>query len=140
MITFDPVEISNNLKRQGGAIPGIRQGRPTSDYIKKILNKVNLVGALFLGVIAVLPILLSPHVIRPFLQWIMEASLDPSIAEEGAYMLSYYQSIIAQNSAALTSTFTFGGTTLLIVVGVAIETYRELEAQLTMRNYKGFLG
>ena len=138
MITFDPVEISNNLKRQGGAIPGIRQGRPTSDYIKKILNKVNLVGALFLGVIAVLPILLSPHVIQHFIQWVMEASLDPSMAED--YMMTYYKSIIAQNSAALTSTFTFGGTTLLIVVGVAIETFRELEAQLTMRNYKGFLG
>ena len=140
MITFDPVEISNNLKRQGGAIPGIRQGRPTSDYIKKILNKVNLVGALFLGVIAVLPIILSPHVIHHFLHWVMQASLDPAMLAEGSYMAAYYESIIEQSVSALTSTFTFGGTTLLIVVGVAIETFRELEAQLTMRNYKGFLG
>ena len=137
MITFDPVEIANNLKKQGGAVPGIRQGRPTSDYIKKILNKVNLVGALFLGVIAVLPIILSPHVIQHFLNWVMQASLDPSL---DSLYLNYYQSIIQSNAAALTSTFTFGGTTLLIVVGVAIETFRELEAQLTMRNYKGFLG
>ena len=138
MITFDPVEISNNLKRQGGAIPGIRQGRPTSDYIKKILNKVNLVGALFLGVIAILPILLSPHVIQYFLHWVMDAFVDPSW---DAYTLSYYEAyVISPSVSGLTSTFTFGGTTLLIVVGVAIETFRELEAQLTMRNYKGFLG
>ena len=70
----------------------------------------------------------------------MSASLDPAIIEEGSYMATYYESIIEQNVSALTSTFTFGGTTLLIVVGVAIETFRELEAQLTMRNYKGFLG
>ena len=139
MITFDPVEISNNLKKNGGAVPGIRQGRPTSDYIKKILNKVNLVGALFLGVIAVLPIILSPHVIHHFLHLVMSQSLDPSIMEEGSYIATYYESIIESNVSALTSTFTFGGTTLLIVVGVAIETFRELEAQLTMRNYKGFL-
>ena len=138
-ITFDPIEVSNNLKKQGGAIPGIRQGRPTSDYIKKILNKVNLVGALFLGVIAVLPLIASPHIIHHFLHWVMSASIDPAIIEEGSYMAIYYESIVEQSVSALTSTFTFGGTTLLIVVGVAIETFRELEAQLTMRNYKGFL-
>ena len=136
MITFDPVEISNNLKKQGGAIPGIRQGRPTSDYIKKILNKVNLVGALFLGVIAVLPIILAPHVIQHFISWVMKAPYDPT---DIYYSLSiaYY---VDPYVSGLTSTLTFGGTTLLIVVGVAIETFRELEAQLTMRNYKGFLG
>jgi len=139
-ITFDPVEISNNLKRQGGAVPGIRQGRPTADYIRKILNKITLVGALFLAVIAILPIIASPHLIHHFLHWVMEASVDPAILGTGSYEAIYYQSIISHSVDTLTSTFTFGGTTLLIVVGVAIETFRELEAQLTMRNYKGFLG
>ena len=131
-ITFDPIEVSNNLKRQGGAIPGIRQGRPTADYIRKILNKITLAGALFLGVIAVLPQILGPHVLKHFFAWVYQAgyiSLGESLA-----------STIANNYAnSLVSVFTFGGTTLLIVVGVAIETFRELEAQLTMRNYKGFL-
>jgi preprotein translocase subunit SecY len=126
MISFDPVEISNNLKKQGGAIPGIRQGRPTSDYISKILNKVNLVGALFLGVIAVLPILLGSHVFQYFFEWVYTPVVGATSAPDYA--------------SSLAGVFTFGGTTLLIVVGVAIETFRELEAQLTMRNYKGFLG
>ena len=136
MITFDPVEIANNLKKQGGAIPGIRQGRPTSDHISKILNKVNLVGALFLGVVAVLPILLSPHVIEPFISWVLKAPYDPADTYYSIYMAYYVQPAVS----SLASTLTFGGTTLLIVVGVAVETFRELEAQLTMRNYKGFLG
>ena len=125
MISFDPVEISNNLKKQGGAIPGIRQGRPTSDYISKILNKVNLVGALFLGVIAVLPILLGSHVFQYFFEWVYTPIVGAAYAP--------------QYASGLSGVFTFGGTTLLIVVGVAVETFRELEAQLTMRNYKGFL-
>ena len=141
MITFDPVEISNNLKKQGGAIPGIRQGRPTSDYISKILNKVNLVGAIFLGVIAILPIIIGPHAIQYLFEWI----ISPNYAAENDWLFQIYygmtsQELITYEASALTSTFTFGGTTLLIVVGVAIETFRELEAQLTMRNYKGFLG
>ncbi len=131
-ITFDPMEVSNNLQRQGGAIPGIRQGRPTAMYIKKILNKVTLVGALFLGVIAVLPVILGPHAIEHLLRWIQSAQfVNPTDASSASYIESYV--------ASLSSVFTFGGTTLLIMVGVAIETFRELEAQLTMRNYKGFL-
>ena len=146
-ITFDPIEVSNNLKKQGGAIPGIRQGRPTADYIKKILNKITLAGALFLGFIAVLPIVLGPHALQHLFEWIYTGSipadqifgsgetqyvfLNGSLQELGAYVSAY--------ASSLTSVFTFGGTTLLIVVGVAIETFRELEAQLTMRNYKGFL-
>ena len=126
MISFDPVEIANNLKKQGGAIPGIRQGRPTSDYITKILNKVNLVGALFLGVIAVLPIILGSHVFQYFFEWVYTPIVGAAYAP--------------QYASGLSGVFTFGGTTLLIVVGVAVETFRELEAQLTMRNYKGFLG
>lgn len=147
-MTFDPMEVSNNLKKQGGAIPGIRQGRPTADYIKRILNKVTIVGALFLGIIAVLPVISGPHLINPLVQWIVDGSPSSVWAAENITNYSdfysyYYASIIQQSNAntvaSLTSSFTFGGTSLLIVVGVAIETFRELEAQLTMRNYKGFL-
>ena len=149
-ISFDPIEVANNLKKQGGAITGIRQGRPTADFIRKILNKITLAGALFLGVIAVLPLILGPHVFRPLLEWIYEGAYNiEALAEQYAGIfgyegaLSYAESIAHsnahQNASYLASVFTFGGTTLLIVVGVAIETFRELEAQLTMRNYKGFL-
>ena len=148
-ITFDPMEVSNNLKKQGGAIPGIRQGRPTADYIRKILNKITLAGALFLGFIAVLPIVLGPHAFGPLFEWIYEGSgiyeyyydswitYGQDIADQIA--TSYTQQYATQQASYLVSVFTFGGTTLLIVVGVAIETFRELEAQLTMRSYKGFL-
>lgn len=131
-ITFDPNEVANNLKRQGGAIPGIRQGKPTADYIKKILGKVTLVGALFLGFIALLPSLAGPHLIKPILEWFIKGAYTPELAAQ-------YATSISNSASQLSSVFTFGGTTLLIVVGVAIETFRELEAQLTMRNYKGFL-
>jgi len=102
-ISFNPVEVANNLKKNGGSIPGIRSGKPTSDYITKILNRITLIGAMFLGVIAVLPLIIN----------ICTGSALGSIA--------------------------FSGSSLLIVVGVALETARELEAQLTMRHYKGFL-
>ena len=142
-ITFDPIEIANNLKKQGGAIPGIRQGRPTADYIRKILNKITLVGALFLGVIAVLPIILGPHVLQHFFEWVIKAPYaeyyEQYIASGSTSMIEYLDSIVKSNASSLVSVFSFGGTTLLIVVGVANELYRELEAQLTMRNYKGFL-
>ncbi len=146
-ITFDPIEVSNNLKKQGGAIPGIRQGRPTADYIKKILNKITLAGALFLGVIAVLPIILGPHALQHLFEWIFAGSIPESaLLSFGSTQYVYINGSITELSAyvssyasSLTSVFSFGGTTLLIVVGVAIETFRELEAQLTMRNYKGFL-
>ena len=116
-ISFNPVEVANNLKKNGGMIPGIRQGRPTAEYIKKILSKITLMGALFLSVIAILPIVVRPLVITPILTAISDASTAASLAQS----------------------FTFGGTSILIVVGIALETARELEAQLTMRNYKGFL-
>ena len=126
-ITFDPVDVANNLKKQGGAIPGIRQGRPTSDYIKKILNKITLAGALFLSVVAVLPVIAGPHLIQHLVEWILSGN-------------TYYSAETVANAAkSYSSIFTFGGTSLIIVVGVALETFRELEAQLTMRNYKGFL-
>ena len=107
-ISFNPVEVSNNLKKNGGFIPGIRPGAPTKDYITKILNKIVLIGGLFLGVISVFPLLVN------------------SVA-----------SVINQSWAL--GAIAFGGSSLLIVVGVAIETTREIEAQMTMRHYKGFL-
>jgi preprotein translocase subunit SecY len=91
------------LKKNGGFIPGIRPGRPTADFIKKALNRVTLVGALFLIIIAGLPMFV------------------------GLFAKGYL------------GILTFGGTSLLIVVGVALETIREMESQMAMRHYKGFL-
>ena len=117
-ISFNPVEVANNLKKNGGMIPGIRQGRPTAEYIARILSRITLMGALFLSIIAIVPIIARPLVIQPILTGVMGGELFAS---------------------QLASSFTFGGTSLLIVVGIALETARELEAQLTMRNHKGFL-
>lgn len=102
-ISFNPVEVSNNLMQQGGFIPGIRPGKPTAQYITKVLNKVVLMGAFFLGIVACVP-----HILNAI-------------------------------SGGLLGLIAFSGTTLLIVVGVILETVRELEAQMTMRHYKGFL-
>ena len=102
-ISFNPVEVSNNLMQQGGFIPGIRPGKPTAQYITQVLNKVILMGALFLSVVACVP-----HILNAV-------------------------------SGGLLGLIAFSGTTLLIVVGVILETFRELEAQMTMRHYKGFL-
>ena len=103
-IQFNPVEVANNLKKNGGYIPGFRPGKPTSEFIQKVLNKITLFGAIYLGVIAIVPILISHF----------------------------------SNAAALTG-LSLGGTSIIIVVGVALETVRALEAQMLMRNYKGFL-
>ena len=100
-IQFNPVEISNNLKKNGGFIPGFRPGKPTADFIKKVLNKVTLFGAIYLGIVAILPLLIGKIV----------------------------------NVAALS----IGGTSVIIVVGVALETVQALESQMLMRQYKGFL-
>ena len=136
-ISFDPIEVSNNIKRQGGTIPGIRQGRPTAMYIKKILNKVTLVGALFLGIVAVLPVVAGPHILQHIIYWILEGSIAD--IDKSNWLYTYYQSSIQNTASSLTGVFTFGGTSLLIIVGVVLETFRDLEAQLTMRNYRGFL-
>ena len=102
-ISFNPIEVANNLKNNGGSIPGIRPGKPTSDYITKILNRITLIGALLLSVIAVLPLVIN---------------------------------II---SGGRMSGLAFGGSSLIIVVGVVLETIRDIEAQMTLRHYKGFL-
>ena len=99
MMTFNPAEISSNIKKNGGFIPGVRAGKPTTEYLKSIINKLTWFGALFLSVIAILPMLLR---------------------------------FTSLNLA-------FGGTSILIVVGVALEVVRQLESQLVMRHYKGFL-
>ena len=106
-ISFDPIEVSNNLKKNGGFVPGIRPGRPTSDYIRKILNRVTLIGATFLAIISGVPLLIN--------------------------CIASLFGITALNSIA------FGGSSLLIVIGICLETAREIEAQMTMRNFKGFL-
>ena len=100
-IQYNPVEVANNLKKNGGFIPGFRAGRPTSDFIRKVINKVTLFGALYLGIIAVLPIVLG--------------------------------------AAFGNTNFSFGGTSVIIVVSVALETVAAIEAQMMMRNYSGFL-
>ena len=100
-IQFNPVEIANNLKKNGGFIPGFRPGKPTTDFIKKVLNKVTLFGAVYLGIVAILPLLIGKIIDNPSLS--------------------------------------IGGTSVIIVVGVALETVQALESQMLMRQYKGFL-
>ena len=101
-IQYDPVEISNNLKKNGGFIPGFRPGKPTADFIQKVINKIVVFGALYLGIVALLP-------------------------------------IIAGNLMDGVRNLAIGGTSVIIVVGVALETVKALEAQMLMRHYKGFL-
>ncbi|MGN8896071.1 preprotein translocase subunit SecY [Flavonifractor sp. HCP28S3_F3] len=98
---FNPVEVANNLKKNGGFIPGFRPGKPTADFIHKVLGKITMFGALYLAVIAIAPIITG--------------------------------AVIGQQSLAI------GGTSIIIVVGVALETTKALEAQMLMRHYKGFL-
>ena len=101
-IQYNPVEISNNMRKNGGFIPGYRPGRPTSDFIKRVINKITLFGAIFLGIVAILPIIVG---------------------------------MISTKFASMA----IGGTSVIIVVGVALETVQAIEAQMLMRHYKGFL-
>ena len=101
-IQYDPVEISNNLKKNGGFIPGFRPGKPTADFIQKVINKIVVFGAVYLGIVALLP-------------------------------------IIAGNLMNGVRNLAIGGTSVIIVVGGALETVKALEAQMLMRHYKGFL-
>ena len=100
-IQFNPVEIANNLKKQGGFIPGFRPGKPTVDFIKKVLNKITMFGAIYLGIVAICPLIVGK--------------------------------IVGNDHLAI------GGTSVIIVVGVALETVNALESQMLMRQYKGFL-
>ncbi len=101
-IQYDPVEISNNLKKNGGFIPGFRPGKPTADFIKKVISKIVVFGAVYLAVVALMP-------------------------------------IVAGNLMDSFNNLAIGGTSVIIVVGVALETVKALEAQMLMRHYKGFL-
>ena len=103
-IQFNPIEISNNLRKNGGFIPGYRPGKPTSTFIQKVLNKITLFGSLYLCIIAAVP-----------------------------YIISIYSNVSRQVGLSL------GGTSIIIVVGVALETVQALESQMLMRHYKGFL-
>ncbi len=120
LISFDPVEVSNNLKQNGGSVPGIRPGESTAKYIKKILNRITFLGAIFLAIIAGIPMLVSS--IAALL-----GRFEATTGFFGAGVLNGLQ------------TLSFGGSSLLIVIGVALETYRMIEAQMSMRHYKGFL-
>ncbi len=99
--SFNPIEVAENMKKNGGFIPGIRPGKPTSDFIQNVVNKISLIGACFYVIMAMVPVLF---------EWIFKINVG------------------------------FGGTTLLIVTGVALEIVKQLDSQLLMRNYKGFLG
>ncbi|MDF2590367.1 MAG: preprotein translocase, SecY subunit [Anaerocolumna sp.] len=99
-ITFNPIEVSNNMKKQGGFIPGIRPGKPTTDYLNKVLNNIIFIGAIGLTVVAIVPIFFS---------------------------------------GAFGADVSFGGTSLIIVVGVVLETMKQIESQMLVRHYKGFL-
>ena len=101
-IQYDPVEISNNLKKNGGFIPGFRPGKPTAEFIQRVINKIVVFGAVYLGIVALLP-------------------------------------IVAGNLMEGVRNLAIGGTSVIIVVGVALETVKALEAQMLMRHYKGFL-
>ena len=105
-IQYNPIEMANNLRKNSGAIPGIRPGKPTSDYIAKIMNKITLLGALLISVIALFPIVFSQ---------------------------------ICTACGKSVSGVSLGGTSVIILVGVALETVRQLESQMMMRHYKGFL-
>ena len=100
--TFNPAEVANNIKKNGGFIPGIRSGKPTADYLSSVIGKLTWFGGLFLAIIAIIPM---------FMRFLPESL----------------------------SSVAFGGTSILIVVGVALETVQQLESQLVMRHYKGFL-
>ncbi len=99
-ITFNPIEVSNNMKKQGGFIPGIRPGKPTTEYLTKVLNYIIFIGAIGLTIVCIIPIIFS---------------------------------------GVFSANFSFGGTSLIIIVGVTIETIKQIESQLLVRHYKGFL-
>jgi preprotein translocase subunit SecY len=101
-ITFNPEEVSDNMKKYGGFIPGIRAGRPTADYLQYVLSRITLPGALYLGIVALIPLI----------------------------------ALVLVNA---NQNFPFGGTSILIVVGVGLETVKQIDAQLQQRHYEGLL-
>ena len=123
-IIFNPVDVADNLRKYGGFIPGIRPGKNTSDYIDEVLSRITLVGAVYLAVVAILPEFLITGLKVQALPWVgtwLEANLPKFITQ------------------GLGIDFLFGGTSILIVVGVAMDTMQQIEAQLVMRHYDGFM-
>jgi preprotein translocase subunit SecY len=123
-IIFNPTDLAENMRKYGGFIPGIRPGKRTSEYIDRILTRLTLVGSLYLAAVTVLPEFLLTGIHVAGLPW-----LGPRIA--GAFPDWFTQGMGIQ--------FYFGGTSLLIVVGVAMDTIQQIESQLVMRNYEGFM-
>jgi len=119
-IIFNPTDLADNMRKYGGFIPGIRPGKRTAEYIDRILTRLNLVGALYLSAVTVLPEFLLTGIHLSSLPVIGE--LIPRWVNEGLGIQFY-----------------FGGTSLLIVVGVAMDTIQQVESQLVMRNYEGFM-
>jgi len=115
-IQYNPIEMANNLAKNSGTIPGVRTGRPTSDYIAKVISKIVLLGALLLSVVALFPIVYSQ----------VTSLICTAIGQVGA-----------DGTAGVS--ISLGGTSIIILVGVALETVRQLESQMMMRHYKGFL-
>ena len=101
-VTFNPVEVADNMKKYGGFIPGIRAGRPTEEYLSYVLSRITLPGAIYLAVISLIPLI----------------------------------ALVLLNSS---QNFPFGGTSILIMVGVGLDTVKQIESQLQQRNYEGFL-
>ena len=143
-MSFNPTEVANNIRNNGGVVPGIRPGKPTRDYIKKILHRVTLIGAVFLCAVSELPKIfvsifvtiidigvISPS--NPFFEFVKK------FYDTGFYRVSSVDDLGRIVGEHAFTTIAFAGTSILIVVGVILETVRELEAQLTMRNMKGFL-
>ncbi|MBQ4603690.1 MAG: hypothetical protein IJB16_03715, partial [Clostridia bacterium] len=123
-IQYNPIEMSKNIRDNGGSIPGIRPGEPTSRYIGKILSRITLLGALLLSVVALFPIIYSQ-----VCEFILQHFTQFAVAE----------SEISAANPEPTFTVSLGGTSIIILVGVALETVKQLESQMMMRHYKGFL-
>ncbi len=137
LISFNPTEVANNIRNNGGAIPGIRTGKPTRDYIQKILNRITLIGAIFLCIVSEVPKIFVAlfELCNDFLIIFKDNAVFGAIND--FYNTGFYANAMGQQHIFLT--IAFSGTSVLIVVGVILETVRQLEAELTMRNYKGFL-
>jgi preprotein translocase subunit SecY len=123
-IVFNPTELADNMRKNGGFIPGIRPGRTTSEHVSKILKRLTFIGAVYLALICLLPEWLITGIHLHHIGWGIGSWFDRHLSP---YILN-----------GLGLQFYFGGTSLLIVVGVAMDTVQQLEAQLVMRNYEGF--
>jgi len=124
-IIFNPTELADNMRKYGGFIPGIRPGRNTSEHINRILSRLTLVGGIYLAIVCLIP------------EWMIAGiTLQPLPGAIGVWFDEHAWRFLLEG---LGVTFYFGGTSLLIVVGVAMDTVQQLEAQLVMRNYDGFV-